>query len=516
MARYNPSPEEVIALKEKGFLKDETAQRMATPEPAPYDWTAPLGAQIKERLKIGQPLIYTEDPTAKAVAPQPEVLIKEEIAPVAAKPLSDGPVPASIETPKVEPSVVAAPQVQQQSSAPSGPFTSGFNMQKKAIEEQMKVGQLIAAEKVGAAEEIAQAAKARQEQMLVDQKEREKQLAEGEAKRQEASDAVKNYKFQDYWADKSTASRLGAALAIGFGAYAQAINGGPNSAMQIIDDAVMRDMKLQEKKFDQLKGNVSEADSAYGRLYKKLGDKELTNQQFYISGLEAIRAKGEAQLSKFGSAQAKAQGMAALGELQTKIDTAKSDYNLKLEELGAKKRSAQASMQENFVPTLGIYTTSKEGAAKINELAGATRTAQDGIGQLLSLTNESGKSLSPEVKAQAETTASIVKAALRVPILGPGTVNDAERAILDKIVADPTRIFSLDNVSKVRLKSLSERLEAGLNQQAKAYAVPSQTASGSSPLQTGMIKVKLPNGAVGAIPADKIQAALARGAEIIR
>lgn len=425
------------------------------------------------------------------------------------------PKPASVPGVSVEGGSVSAPSAASISSGGS-PFSTGLALEKSAIEAQRKVGNLIAAEKLGAAEEIAAAAKARQSEMLRSQAEKEKELAEGEKKRVEAADAVKNFKFQDYWADRSTGAKIGAAIAMAFGAYASAITKGPNSAMQIIDGAIKRDGELQQKKFEQIKGSAIEADNAYGRLYKKLGDKDLAAQQFYITGLEAVKTKAEAQLAKLGGAQVDAEAKKTFADLQMKIDASKAEYGLKLEELGAKKRTAQAAMQENYIPALKIYATTKEGAGKINELAGATRSAQSGIASLMALAKEGGKSLNPETRAKAELIAATVQAALRVPILGPGTVNDAERALMKKIVSNPATIFSLDSVSLVRLSQLSERLETNLVQNAKAYQVPESGGGAGKILSSGMIKIRGSDGNEWNLPADKAQAALARGAEIVR
>lgn len=445
----------------------------------------------------------------------------------ALKTLSANPAPTAavsriqdpIEAPVVETPVAEVPEVGVEYGVRPkevGAFDLGLDAQKNAINKEVALGEKIAAQQFGAAQEVSRINQKREQDFLDQQAVSEKKLGEMEVKRQAATDAVKDFKFQDYWADKSTGQKIGAGLSILLGSIGGSLSGtNDNAALEVINGAIQRDIKLQQMNYEKLKDGVGEADSAYSRLYKQLGDKEQTINQLYIMGLESTKSKLQEKIQQFGGEQAKVNGMKALADIQVKVDQLNADMSAKMAAQVAKSMAASKDMQQNLIPALGIYATTKEGASKMNELAGSTRAAQDGIGQLLSFSAQAGKSISPEMRAKAETTASLVQAALRVPILGPGVVNEREFKLLERIVANPTDVFSLDNVNQVRLKQLSERLEAGLVQQAKAYEVPNQQV-GAATLQAGYINVKSPDGQEGRIRSDKVQAALARGYEIIK
>lgn len=318
-------------------------------------------------------------------------------------------------------------------------------------------------------------------------------------------DAVKNQQIDPtkYLGDMSTGQRVSTAIGLILGGIGGGILHQENPALKYLNSQIDRDIDAQKSELGKKQNLLSMNMQKFGQLDQAMQATRIQMMDLAGSKLEQAGAEAEGPVAKARALQAK-------GQLDTKRDTAQKEFALKLSESETKKRTAQATANENYVPSLNVYATSKEGAGKINELAGATRSAQSGIGELLSLANQSGKSVSPETRAKADTIASTVRAALRVPILGPGTVNDAERKLMEKIVANPASIFSLDDVSKVRLNALSRRLETNLVQNAKAYQAP-----GGANLKSDMIKVRKPNGEVGMIPADQTNAALAKKWEVL-
>lgn len=310
-----------------------------------------------------------------------------------------------------------------------------------------------------------------------------------------------------YLGSQSTGQKAITAIGLILGGMGGGITHQENPALKYLNAQIDRDIDAQKTELGKKQTLLSMNMQKFGQLDQAMQATRIQMLDLANSRIEEAGAKAESQI-------AKARALQASGQLKGRREKEQQEFAIKLGELNAKKQTAQASANENYVPALNVYATSKEGAAKINELAGATRSAQSGIGELLSLANKSGKSVDLETRAKADTIASTVRAALRVPILGPGTVNDAERKLMEKIVANPTSIFSLDNVNQLRLKELSRRLETNLTQNAKAYQVPGANTGGSD-LKSDMVKVKKPNGEVGMIPADKVNAALAKKWELL-
>lgn len=91
----------------------------------------------------------------------------------------------------------------------------------------------------------------------------------------------------------------------------------------------------------------------------------------------------------------------------------------------------------------------------------------------------------PIIKAEAEQLARAAQGALRLDIIGPGTVTDRDRALLESIVRNPTDIFSLQSSNIKSLNSLLDRAGAGLESKAKALgleAAQTQQSAQQSPL----------------------------------
>ncbi len=75
-----------------------------------------------------------------------------------------------------------------------------------------------------------------------------------------------------------------------------------------------------------------------------------------------------------------------------------------------------------------------------------------------------------EIKAQAEAMKNILQANLRAFLVGPGAVSEAEYKLMDKVIANPSEIFQVNNQARLDVlkkailrKSQIEAKIAGLN-----------------------------------------------------
>lgn len=154
------------------------------------------------------------------------------------------------------------------------------------------------------------------------------------------------------------------------------------------------------------------------------------------------------------------------------------------------------NQSEKAVPGLG--TATQKGIAKdLIEANASVQTAAAGIDELMNISKINAKSVSPTVRARAQTTAKMLQGALRKEIIGPGTVTDRDQALLDSIVADPTKLFTLDPSSREALTTLKQRVNVGFGKKLQAAGItppPSAqptSATGSSPdLSRYLIKRK--------------------------
>jgi hypothetical protein len=69
---------------------------------------------------------------------------------------------------------------------------------------------------------------------------------------------LKATQYKDFWADKSTAGKIGMAIAVGLGQYASTMTGTQNMAWNILQKAMDDDFRLQQANYDKQVKNIQE------------------------------------------------------------------------------------------------------------------------------------------------------------------------------------------------------------------------------------------------------------------
>src|SRR5690606_10189536 len=87
-----------------------------------------------------------------------------------------------------------------------------------------------------------------------------------------------------------------------------------------------------------------------------------------------------------------------------------------------------------------------------------------GINSLLSIIGTPLKSVRPGAIAEAKTTAQTLIGKLRLELVGPGALSDREVQLLEDIIANPTKLLTLDSSNKVKLETLKKRLDTSLRE----------------------------------------------------
>ena len=125
----------------------------------------------------------------------------------------------------------------------------------------------------------------------------------------------------------------------------------------------------------------------------------------------------------------------------------------------------------DFPEFRGTAPTEKE-ATDFRDQYSNVLTSRRNIQRLLEIA-QMGKATqqTPEIKAEAEQLARAAQGALRLDIIGPGTVTDSDRKLLENIVRNPTDIFSLQSSNVKSLKSLLERAGSGIESKAKSIGL---------------------------------------------
>jgi len=125
----------------------------------------------------------------------------------------------------------------------------------------------------------------------------------------------------------------------------------------------------------------------------------------------------------------------------------------------------------DFPEFKGTAPSAKE-AETFREQYSNLLTSRRDLGRLIEIANMGkGTQQTPQIKAEADQLARTVQGAMRLDILGPGTVTDSDRKMLESIVRNPTDIFSLSSSNKKALEGLLSRATNGITTRAQSLGL---------------------------------------------
>lgn len=278
---------------------------------------------------------------------------------------------------------------------------------------------------------------------------------EAEQTYKEVSDDYFNSKEIDqerYWNNKSTGEKIVA----GIGLVLASMNPqAMKSALSAIDRAVDRDIAAQKLEIMKKKDKMQTAKGLVAEFNKKYGNIDASEQAAKLAALEKAKLKLEMISNQTKSQTYSAKAREAIAEVELKMLEAKQKLEKELEE-------KQVNIG-GYKGTLSNKTEAKEFREAMNNLS----TAERSIGRLLEINEQTGKSLSPNLRAEAQTLQSSLIGLLRVPLTGPGAMNESEQKLLQSLIANPTDIFALDSTNKTKLKTLLKTLKDKADTQAR-------------------------------------------------
>jgi len=419
-------------------------------EPAPYE-------DLRYDPMMGYQILAGTEPEAPPVQP-PEMPVSSSGDGLEAGQLTQNEV---AETPSV--------------SAPIAPTTSsGMNRYERGLTKEANLaeeqGKQTAAYYDGMAKQMEQQAKDRQ------YREEQKELAANQhyEEMRQSQDQLSKMKPQDFWADKSTGSRIVAGLSVLMGALGGAMDGtGANQGADAIDKAIERDLKMQMLNRDVAKEGIEGKKSLYQMRMNQYKDKDMAEAAARSDMLQGVELQIKKMQASNAGPQAKAKLDQVLGEIQMKKESANA-------ELAAKYAEAQQKNLSKFVPALGGYALSDEAATELKKMGATVDQTKRSVNDLLSFADTKNKSLSPEISARASVIKATLIGSLRTFLVGAGAVTEYEQKLLDSIVADPTKMFSMDSKNKAILRELENKVDYAYKAMAKQ--------EGFSPQESKQIK----------------------------
>lgn len=261
------------------------------------------------------------------------------------------------------------------------------------------------------------------------------------------------------WSSMGAANKIGMAISFILGGISQGmLKSGNNQAVTMFNKMVDDDIASQ-------KAELGKKENLLSQNMAKFKDNVLAEQMTRTQLQSAFQAQLQQRAAQSGSKLAIEQAKLANGQIE-------EEKQKNIVSMAAAKAKAMEAKTDQFVPQLGAYAQSPEAAKKINQRLVDSNKASSGLNSLLAISQMTGKSFSPEMRAKAQTEALMLQGALREDIVGPGTVSDSDREMLKAVVADPTVLMSMDRTNLARLQTLKAVVDRNTNDTLRAYGMP--------------------------------------------
>lgn len=283
------------------------------------------------------------------------------------------------------------------------------------------------------------------------------------------------------FANMGTGSKIMAGIGLALGALGQAVGGpgGKNLALDVIEKSIDRDIEAQKASFLNKTRIVEAARTGFAQYMNVLGDKraatiaEANRQLQYTSAvIDGMKAKAgsQEQLAKIDQLQGQIKSSMTLK--QAELEKTITDQTIKTKTAEAVKPDIEVAKfnSERSVPgfegagpngtllgTTGAIDKFRESVATTKEAANAIKDLRD----LLKIPKVE-RDLMPDIRTRAENTATSLQLALRTALEGGGQLTRVKKELLEKLVRDPSRIFSIDSATNAAIDTLENTLNKTL------------------------------------------------------
>lgn len=331
-----------------------------------------------------------------------------------------------------------------------------------------------------AAEDLAKAAKSRAESEIKAREQQEQRIgqyeydiANAQVQKQQAISDVEaklndiNQKVANSTVDPnrlfagSTGKQIMAGIAIAFGEIGRALTGSQtNQALNIINNAIDRDIAAQEKDIENLRGQSVMQRQILSDVYRKFDDKaaaQIAQKDAYLAG---VQRQVEIMGLRYGTEEAKAKALDVAGQLQQmrannkmqlfNIEESKAAQRNNLLKQSIEKQDEKTKeLKKLMVPGIGVALTDQD-AKDLKAGLEAKKQFDDRMAQLIALREQAGggQVLDRTAVANAKRIASELRIAYK-NLASLGVLSNTDYKLIDPVVPeDPTQFR--DPVSALR------------------------------------------------------------------
>jgi hypothetical protein len=189
--------------------------------------------------------------------------------------------------------------------------------------------------------------------------------------------ALKDTQFKDFWADKSTGTKIGMALAVGLGQYGAMMTGSKNVAWDIVQKAMDDDYRAQEANYNRQLKNIEASKLGMDQKQKLIDSATKDFETYQVARSYAVEQKAEEIMKKNGQ-----QLTPALQEAYFKLqqDKEKNAQGLILAKADKMTNQVNSAIQQSQInPELAnkMSTDPNTGIGKYNKAIDDYQTVQN-------------------------------------------------------------------------------------------------------------------------------------------
>tara|TARA_R110000737_G_scaffold10933_3_gene26801 strand:+ start:1709 stop:3277 length:1569 start_codon:yes stop_codon:yes gene_type:complete len=203
---------------------------------------------------------------------------------------------------------------------------------------------------------------------------------------QRLEDDYNDRKIDPNRAFSSTGARVASAIAIALGAFAQGASRGriPNTAFEIIEGAIKRDIDAQKTEMQKSKNVLLNRNNIYARMMSRFNNEEVAYAATMTMGLKHAKMKVEAMIGKHKSANAQLGLEVILRGIDVKIaegyqkgGNLRAEIWVKQAQFQAKSGAAQTKRSNSTnlaLKTIALLPRLQQGFLSVSAMQGAWAT----------------------------------------------------------------------------------------------------------------------------------------------
>lgn len=271
--------------------------------------------------------------------------------------------------------------------------------------------------------------------------------------------AVEQINPTDIFAGKATWQKILGGIGMFLGSITPE---GARNVASFIDKEIERDQNLQRT---NIKLRQDKKDKHFQNLMQKFGSEETAllakkKDAYTVLGLH---------MQKLELASRNAETRARMAQGREQIELQKQQLNQQL--FAAVQKQAEKQQEgavAGYSGSIKDPVAARDFRTQVAEVPGVLSE----IKNLKDINNKfMGGALSPEARASAQQSQTLLIGKMRTALIGPGTVNESEYKLLRDAISNPTDFFSLGSSNKLKLEKLEAAYKNKMDANAKAYGL---------------------------------------------